>query len=118
MCGIVGIVGAQEESWLTSMNEVQSYRGPDDAGEYRDVGAGVSLAMRRLSILDLEGGHQPMSTPDENLWIVFNGEIFNSPEIRTELEKKGHVFVSHNSDTEVLLRLYEDKGEGMLDELN
>ena len=118
MCGIVGIVGTQETSWLTRMNEVLTYRGPDDAGEYRDDLAQVALAMRRLSILDLAGGHQPMANADESVWIVFNGEIYNSPEIRERLIKTGHSFKTANSDTDVLLHLYEEKDVAMLDELN
>jgi asparagine synthase (glutamine-hydrolysing) len=118
MCGIVGIVGKQETSWLTVMNEALTYRGPDDAGEYRDPRAEVGLAMRRLSILDLGGGHQPMANADETVWIVFNGEIYNSPEIRERLIKSGRSFKTLNSDTEVLLHLYEEKDAAMLDELN
>ncbi|HEY0077434.1 MAG TPA: asparagine synthase (glutamine-hydrolyzing) [Pyrinomonadaceae bacterium] len=121
MCGIVGIVGRQETAWLSALNRVQTHRGPDDFGEYRDASATateVALAMRRLSILDLEGGHQPMSNGDASLTIIFNGEIYNSPLIRARLEAEGHRFVSNNSDTEVLLRLYEERQERMLDELN
>ena len=87
--------------------------GPDEQGEYRDPVHEVGLAMRRLSILDLAGGHQPMSNAKGTLWIVYNGEIFNSPELRAELEKKGRQFRTNNSDTEVLLHLYEERGEEM-----
>jgi asparagine synthase (glutamine-hydrolysing) len=118
MCGIVGIAGKQESSWLTAMNELLTYRGPDEAGEYRDPHAELSLAMRRLSILDLDGGHQPMANADQTVWIVFNGEIYNSPDIRQRLIKAGRSFKTLNSDTEVLLHLYEEKGAAMLDELN
>jgi len=118
MCGIVGIAGRQEESWLAAMNAVQTHRGPDDAGEYRDREAGVAVAMRRLSILDLEGGHQPMTSEDGTLTVVFNGEIFNSPELRAGLEARGRRFFTQNSDTEVLLRLYEEKGAAALGDLN
>ena len=92
MCGIVGLVGQQESSWLSDMNALERHRGPDDQGEYRDPAHGVGLAMRRLSILDLAGGHQPMSNEKGTIWIVFNGEIFNSPELRAELEKNGRQF--------------------------
>lgn len=78
----------------------------------------VHLGMRRLSIIDLEGGKQPMTNGDETLWIVFNGEIFNAPEIRKRLEQDGARFRSNHSDTEVLLALYERHGEEMLRELN
>src|SRR5438128_6083259 len=118
MCGIVGIAGKQDSSWLQAMNSLLVYRGPDDSGEYRDAEAEVSLAMRRLSILDLEGGHQPMGNADDTVWIVFNGEIYNSPELRTQLVAKGGRFSTKNSDTEVLLHLYEQKQEAMLKELN
>ena len=118
MCGITGIAGQQHESWLSGMNSLLTHRGPDDLGEYRDPEAQVALAMRRLSILDLAGGHQPMANADETVWIVFNGEIYNSPEIRQRLINAGHCFRTHNSDTEVLLHLYEEKQEAMLDDLN
>jgi asparagine synthase (glutamine-hydrolysing) len=118
MCGIVGIAGKHEAEWLTAMNALQTHRGPDDFGEYHDPEADVSLGMRRLSILDLAGGHQPMANADETVWIVFNGEIYNSPEIRQRLVQAGRRFSTGNSDTEVLLHLYEEKKEAMLDELN
>lgn len=118
MCGIVGMAGKQEAAWLWAMNASQTHRGPDDSGEYRDAACEVALAMRRLSILDLEGGHQPMGNEDGTVWIVFNGEIYNSPELRAKLVAKGHRFSTKNSDTEVLLHLYQEKQEAMLDELN
>lgn len=118
MCGIAGIAGKQDSSWLGRMNSVVEHRGPDDAGEYRDPETDVALAMRRLSILDLSSGHQPMANADQTVWIVYNGEIYNSPEIRQRLVNKGCAFKTDNSDTEVLLHLYEEKQEAMLDELN
>ncbi len=118
MCGIVGLVGRHEASWLSEMNRVEEHRGPDDAGEYCDAANGVSLAMRRLSILDLAGGHQPMSNADGSVQIVFNGEIYNSPSLRKELERSGEQFKTANSDTEVLIHLYEQKGAQMLADLN
>jgi len=118
MCGIVGIAGAHEPQWLTAMNAAGRHRGPDDQGEYRDEEAQVALAMHRLSILDLVGGRQPMSNEDGTLWIVHNGEIYNSPDLRSELESRGHRFATKNSDTEVLLHLYEEKQEEMLADLN
>src|SRR5262245_61591880 len=118
MCGIVGIAGQQDPSWVRSMNSAITHRGPDDLGEYRSPEGTVSLAMRRLSIIDLQSGHQPMPNDDRTIWLVFNGEIYNAPEIRLSLEKKGHRFVTSNSDTEVLLRLYEEKGPRLLDDLN
>ena len=118
MCGIVGLAGNQEESWLEEMNQLERHRGPDDAGVYRDPKAEVGLAMRRLSILDLTSGHQPMSNGDASVWIVYNGEVYNSPELRLMLEKRGCTFRTVNSDTEVLLHLYELHGPDMLRHLN
>jgi asparagine synthase (glutamine-hydrolysing) len=90
------------------MCEVMRHRGPDDEGFYQEYPIG--LGMRRLSIIDLEGGHQPMSTEDQSLWVVFNGEIYNFQEIRRELEKKGYRFRTR-SDTEVILHSYKEYGE-------
>lgn len=118
MCGIVGIAGSQEPEWLTDMNGLVRHRGPDDRGEYRDQERQVGLAMRRLSILDLKGGRQPMSNEDGSLWIVHNGEIYNSPELRSGLETRGHRFATKSSDTEVLIHLYEEKQEDMLGDVN
>lgn len=89
MCGIVGIAGPHDPSWLGRMDAVLTHRGPDDHGAFHDPAGPVSLAVRRLSILDLEHGHQPMSNEDGNVWVVFNGEIYNSPELRTRLEARG-----------------------------
>jgi asparagine synthase (glutamine-hydrolysing) len=100
------------------MNGVAVHRGPDDFGEFRDEENGVALAMRRLQILDLSGGHQPMCNEDGTLWIVYNGEIYNSPQLRQDLRDRGHVFSTERSDTEVLLHLYEEKQENMLESLN
>jgi asparagine synthase (glutamine-hydrolysing) len=118
MCGIVGIAGPHELKWVQEMNARIVHRGPDDLGTYSSPDGSVSLAMRRLSILDLEGGHQPMSNQDGSVWIVFNGEIYNAPKLRAELEARGHRFVTAHSDTEVLLYLYDEKGEAMVDDLN
>lgn len=118
MCGIVGTAGDWPPELLSSMNETIHHRGPDDAGEYRDPAAQLGIAMRRLSILDLEAGHQPMSNEDGTVWIVFNGEIFNSPELRPGLEARGHRFATRNSDTEVVLHLYEEYGTAALQDLN
>lgn len=121
MCGICGIVCSDSTyvpdlALLTAMRDSLSHRGPDDAGNY--VGNGIALASRRLAILDLsERGHMPMSTPDERYWIVHNGEIYNYCELRSELQAKGHRF-SSDTDTEVLLHLYVDRGVEMLSRLN
>jgi len=118
MCGIVGIAGQQDPQWVRRMNSTIIHRGPDDEGEYRSPDGLVSLAMRRLSIIDLQSGHQPMGNEDGTVWIVFNGEIYNAPEIRPWLLERGHRFVTNNSDTEVLLHLYEEKGISLLEDLN
>lgn len=99
------------------MNSAIAHRGPDDEGAYVDSGGLVGLGHRRLSILDLSAaGHQPMADPDGRAHVVFNGEIYNYRELRAELTRAGHQFRS-DSDTEVLLRLYLEHGEAMLDRL-
>ena len=120
MCGICGIFlfdsdAAADRSLLEEMNGTMTHRGPDDEGYY--VSGPVGLAMRRLSIIDLDGGYQPITNEDGSLWIVFNGEIYNYPELRTELLSKGHRFRSR-SDTEVILHLYEEIGENCVNRLN
>lgn len=118
MCGIAGFVGFDEPALLERMNELMTHRGPDDHGTYWRPEGKVGLSMQRLSILDLAGGHQPMSHANGRFWIVFNGEIFNAPALRDELESRGHKFQTRNSDTEVLLQLYAAHGSKMLDRLN
>lgn len=118
MCGIVCLAGGWAPGTETALSESLRHRGPDDHGERVDDELGVRLAMRRLSILDLEGGHQPMSNEDGSQWIIFNGEIFNSPELRARLEACGRRFRTDHSDTECLLVLYQELGEDMLAELN
>lgn len=113
MCGIVGTVHSSEKGpvdgqILHRMNSSLMHRGPDDEGYW--IHENVGLAMRRLSIIDLEGGHQPISNEEENIWTVFNGEIYNFLELREELIQKGHRFKTR-SDTEVIVHLYEEKGE-------
>ncbi len=119
MCGISGILNfderAVEPETLQKMIDMIHHRGPDDAGIYTD--GPVGLAHARLSITDLGGVHQPMPNQDRTLWITFNGEIFNYIELREELIKKGYRF-STSSDTEVILHLYEEKGESCVQELN
>lgn len=118
MCGIVGIHGPQEDSWIEVMNALQVYRGPDGDGVFRDREVSLSLAMRRLAIIDLDGGQQPMSTEDGRYTIVFNGEIFNAPELRSDLEERGISFRTDHSDTEVILNFFALDGEEMLTRLN
>jgi asparagine synthase (glutamine-hydrolysing) len=118
MCGIVGIVGTQSDDWIHIMNDMNVHRGPDDMGVLRDRDASVALAMRRLAIIDLADGHQPMSTEDGRFSIVFNGEIFNAPALRRELASTGTRFVTDHSDTEVLLQLLVKEGKTALPRLN
>lgn len=118
MCGIVGYAGTFSPDALAAASRRQAHRGPDDAGRFDDPAAGIGLAHVRLSILDTSPlGHQPMASADGSAVIVFNGEIYNFRELRSELIAAGHRFKSH-SDTEVLLQLYLTEGEGMLKRLN
>lgn len=118
MCGIVGFTGLNARQLLTQMNNAQFHRGPDDSGEFWDCEPRVAMAMRRLSIVDLSGGHQPMTNSAGDVVIVFNGEIFNAPDIRRDLINRGITFISDHSDTEVILRLYEAIGERCAAHLN
>ena len=118
MCGILGYSGFFDPNQLEAGLGLISHRGPDDSGVFFDKDSGVGLGHVRLSILDLSPlGHQPMSSPESDMVLVFNGEIYNYREIRKELESKGCVFRGH-SDTEVLLNLYLLDGETMLSRLN
>jgi len=120
MCGISGIAlsrhrpGDLNQAMLLRMRDVLRHRGPDDAGIF--IEGRIGLAHRRLSIVDLATGHQPMSNADGSIQIVFNGEIYNFAERRSELEARGRVFVTH-SDTEVILHLYEEYGDRCVDYL-
>lgn len=111
MCGITGIVrsdGAQiDRELLGRMNDAIRHRGPDDDGFY--FGEGVGLGMRRLSIIDLKSGHQPIHNSDRTAWIVFNGEIYNYRELRKQLEARGHQFYT-DSDTEAIVAAYDEYG--------
>jgi asparagine synthase (glutamine-hydrolysing) len=117
MCGICGFVGDGNENVLKEMLEVIKYRGPDDFGVWIN-GEDIGIGHRRLAILDIRDGHQPMATVDEALVIVFNGEIYNHKELREELELLGHVFRSNHSDTEVLLHGYRQWGTAITNRLN
>ena len=118
MCGITGFAGIYNKELLQQMNCVQTHRGPDDQGYYFDEAAEVNIAMTRLAIVDIQDGHQPMSSNDEDLWIVFNGEIYNSEKLRADLKKLGHNFKTHHSDTEALIYMYKQYGTSMLQHLN
>ena len=111
MCGITGYINASDKpvdrEILERMNCAIIHRGPDEDGFY--VNGNVGLAMRRLAIIDLAGGQQPMHNEDRSKWIVFNGEIYNYQEIRADLDKRGHKFYT-NSDTEAIVHLYDEFG--------
>lgn len=119
MCGICGKLNFDREksvspSLLKAMADAIYHRGPDDEGFYRS--GAVGLGFRRLSIIDLNTGHQPLSNEDETVWIVFNGEIYNYQELRQELLSKGHTFKTH-TDTEVIVHLYEEFGDECVQKL-
>ena len=123
MCGIAGFAdrqpggawtagsdqGHRDEATLRAMCAAIRHRGPDDEGVHAD--AGVGLGMRRLSIIDLATGHQPIHNEDRTVWVVFNGEIYNYAALRRELESRGHRFHT-SSDTETIVHAYEEWGEG------
>jgi asparagine synthase (glutamine-hydrolysing) len=122
MCGINGIISAESnptiKNSISAMNDLIVHRGPDDAGIYVDADNVVALGMRRLSIIDIESGHQPMFSSDNQIAIVFNGEIYNYKELRQDLAKiKGILFNTH-SDTEVVLRGYQQFGSSFFSKLN
>lgn len=104
------MVGEFDETLVHRMCQVLEHRGPDDKGVFSDCGGRAVLGMRRLSIIDLVNGHQPMSNEDGSLWIVFNGEIYNYRELREQLRAKGHRFRSQ-SDTEVIIHAFEQYGK-------
>ncbi len=120
MCGILGFINLDrnhraDERIARRMAEAIVHRGPDDEGFY--FKNNVALGMRRLSIIDLETGHQPISNEDDSVWVVFNGEIYNFLDLRQRLVARGHQFRTH-SDTEVIVHLYEDHGDDLVDYLN
>lgn len=119
MCGIAGVLYADpsrpvEPALLAAMGEQIAHRGPDGQGTWREPGVG--LVHRRLAIIDLAGGAQPLANEDDSIQVVFNGEIYNYQELREELLKRGHRLRTH-SDTEVLVHLYEDLGERLVERL-
>src|SRR5438552_7089584 len=120
MCGIVGIFNFDparpvDGDLLRVMNATITHRGPDEDGFY--LNGPVGLTNRRLSIIGLADGRQPIANEDETVWTVFNGEIYNYPELRRQLEARGHRFRT-GTDTEVLVHLYEDHGPGFVEHLN
>jgi asparagine synthase (glutamine-hydrolysing) len=119
MCGIAGIVyenpeARVEDALVRRMCDAIRHRGPDDDGVFADRGAG--LGMRRLSIIDVAGGHQPIFNEDRSCVIVYNGEIYNHREVRAELERRGHRYRTE-SDTETILHAYEEYGDACVEHL-
>ena len=123
MCGIAGWANLDankpsfmgDEVVLHAMCDAMSHRGPDSEGLW--LGAGVALGMRRLAIIDLKGGEQPVWNEDKTVAVVMNGELYNYREVRQNLQSLGHKFNSQ-SDTEILPHLYEEFGEAMVDKIN
>ena len=120
MCGIAGVWNFKSKApvdpaLLGRMIGLLDHRGPDDSGTY--LSGALGLGHTRLSIVDLSGGRQPMCNEDGSIWVVFNGEIYNHPELRSILSQKGHLFRTH-SDTEVILHAYEEMGENCVREFN
>jgi asparagine synthase (glutamine-hydrolysing) len=118
MCGIAGFFGAGDEAMLRRMTARIAHRGADDDGFLVEPDCGVHLGFRRLAILDISGGKQPMTTADGALTIVFNGQIYNHRELRSELERLGARFVTDHSDTEVLLHGWRQWGDDLPNRLN
>ena len=119
MCGICGklqfdLQARVSPALVKAMADTISHRGPDDEGYY--VSGPIGLGFRRLSIIDLNTGHQPISNEDGSVWIVFNGEIYNYKELREVLLSQGHVFKTR-TDTEVIVHLYEEFGERCVEKL-
>ncbi|MBF0270647.1 MAG: asparagine synthase (glutamine-hydrolyzing) [Magnetococcales bacterium] len=118
MCGITGFAGPGTQTDLERMTRALTHRGPDGEGLCADEAQRVFLGHRRLAILDIDGGKQPMWTTDRKLCVVFNGEIYNHAALRATLIQRGHRFVSHHSDTETLLHGYREWGTGLPERLN
>ena len=118
MCGIAGLLSLGDkpvsEYEVQPMCDAMVHRGPNDAGYY--VRDGVALGMRRLSIIDLATGHQPVHNEDQSVWVVFNGEIYNFQSLRVSLERQGHRFYT-GTDTEVIVHLYEQYGERCVEKM-
>ena len=118
MCGIAGWFDpagrTPEPAWLEAAGSAMAHRGPDDTGTL--IEPGVGLAFRRLSIVDLALGHQPLSNEDGTVWIAYNGEVYNHAELRRDLESRGHRYRTR-SDTESIVHAYEEWGEGCVERL-
>ncbi len=114
MCGFTGYINKKDKKFIKNMNDAIAHRGPDDESYYTDND--IAMGFRRLSIIDLKGGRQPISNEDDTMIITFNGEIYNFKNIKEDLIKKGHIFKT-KTDTEVILHGYEEYGEKILDKL-
>ena len=117
MCGIAGVVNSKQgvdAATIRRMCQSIVHRGPDDEGIFVKDGAG--LGVRRLSVIDLAGGHQPVFNEDKSICVVYNGEIYNFQDLRQELEGRGHRFHTH-TDTEVIVHLYEEMGRDCVQKL-
>ena len=117
VCGICGKGQAGDGREIRAMNAAMRHRGPDDEGIYLDPRAGAGLGARRLSVIDVEGGHQPLANEDGSVWAVLNGEIYNFPSLRDRLLSGGHRFATR-TDTEVLVHLYEEYGAELVHALD
>jgi asparagine synthase (glutamine-hydrolysing) len=118
MCGITGFVGPGDSGHLIEMTRALEHRGPDGEGIYEDESEHVFLGHRRLAIVDIAGGYQPMPNEDHTIFVIFNGEIYNHATLRKELMSRGHIFRTDHSDTEVLVHGYEEWGEDLPARLN
>jgi asparagine synthase (glutamine-hydrolysing) len=114
MCGICGFTGVQDKNLIENMCSIMAHRGPDGEGFYFEDR--ITLGHRRLSIIDLNFGKQPIHNEDEDIWVVFNGEIYNYQDLTDDLKKRGHTFYTE-SDTEVLVHCYEEFGDSFLEHL-
>jgi asparagine synthase (glutamine-hydrolysing) len=113
MCGIAGSTADPDGRLVRAMCATLRHRGPDDEGVHCDPSSGVTIGARRLAIMDIDGGHQPLCNEDGSVWVAFNGEIYNHPKLREDLRSRGHRFAT-SGDTEVLVHLYEEYGEAMV----
>ena len=116
MCGICGFTGSKDEALLKKMADAIYHRGPDEGGFFSD--GKINLGIRRLSIIDVKTGHQPIHNEDNGIWAIFNGEVYNFQAIRKELELKGHKFYTDHSDSEVIVHLYEEYGDEFPNKIN
>ncbi len=117
VCGIAGSTDDPGARAVRAMCATMRHRGPDDEGVHTDESSAVSIGIRRLSIMDVTGGHQPLCNEERSVWVVCNGEIYNHPELRAQLRARGHTFAT-GSDTEVLVHLYEEYGDELVQALD